>query len=173
MTDKAPRPEGALSNIPIYTVSEISGAVKRALAGEVGLVRIRGEISGFKRHASGHLYFRLKDEQAVLEAVCWRGTPARLSPKPEDGVDRGVIGPLTPHPGRPARTPRTATANPPAPPRPRGPHADAPPAAGAAASRARRLPPRPRRPRSRAGITRVSLKTRRSPRRRMSGRSRT
>jgi exodeoxyribonuclease VII large subunit len=100
MTDQAPRPEGALSNIPIYTVSEISGAVKRALEGEFGLVRIRGEISGFKRHASGHLYFRLKDDQAVLEAVCWRGTAARLSVKPEDGMDVVCTGRITAYPGR-------------------------------------------------------------------------
>jgi exodeoxyribonuclease VII large subunit len=97
---ETPRPESALTNIPVYTVSEISGAVKRILEGEFALVRVRGEISGFKRHASGHLYFRLKDEQAVLEAVCWRGTAGKLRLKPEDGMDVVCTGRITSYPGR-------------------------------------------------------------------------
>ena len=74
-------------NLREYTVSEISAALKRTVEGEYGRVRVRGEISGFKRAASGHLYFTLKDENAVLDSVCWKGTAARLSLDPEDGME--------------------------------------------------------------------------------------
>ena len=58
------------TNIAEYTVSELAFALKRTVEDAYGLVRVRGEISGFKRASSGHLYFSLKDEQAVLDAVC-------------------------------------------------------------------------------------------------------
>ena len=51
-----------VSNIPEYTVSEISGAVKRTLEGTFGRIRVRGEITELKRYPSGHIYFSLKDE---------------------------------------------------------------------------------------------------------------
>jgi exodeoxyribonuclease VII large subunit len=59
---------------------------------------VRGEISGFKRHSSGHAYFSLKDADAVLDAVSWRGT--RLTLKPEDGMEVVCVGRLTTYPGR-------------------------------------------------------------------------
>ncbi len=88
------------SNLPEYTVSEISAALKRTVEGEYGRVRVRGEISGFKRAASGHLYFTLKDENAVLDSVCWKGTAARLSLDPEDGMEVICEGRLTTYGGR-------------------------------------------------------------------------
>lgn len=88
------------SNLPEYTVSEISAALKRTVEGEYGRVRVRGEISGFKRAASGHLYFTLKDEDAVLDSVCWKGTAARLSLDPEDGMEVICEGRLTTYGGR-------------------------------------------------------------------------
>ncbi|MDH3232034.1 MAG: exodeoxyribonuclease VII large subunit, partial [Alphaproteobacteria bacterium] len=83
------------SNLPEYSVAEISAALKRTLEGEYGHVRVRGEISGFKRHTSGHLYMSLKDESAVLDAVCWRGTAGRLSIAPEDGLEVIATGRIT------------------------------------------------------------------------------
>jgi exodeoxyribonuclease VII large subunit len=83
------------SNLPEYSVTEISAALKRTLESEYGHVRIRGEISGFKRHTSGHLYMSLKDESAVLDAVCWRGTAGRLSIAPEDGLEVIATGRIT------------------------------------------------------------------------------
>jgi exodeoxyribonuclease VII large subunit len=83
------------SNLPEYSVSEISAALKRTLESEYGHVRVRGEISGFKRHSSGHLYMSLKDESAVLDAVCWRGTAGRLSVAPEDGLEVIATGRIT------------------------------------------------------------------------------
>jgi len=87
-------------NTPVFSVSEISGDLKRVVEDAFAFVRVRGEISGFKRAGSGHLYFRLKDEDAVLDAVCWRGSANRLSAVPEDGLEVIVTGRLTTYPGR-------------------------------------------------------------------------
>jgi exodeoxyribonuclease VII large subunit len=87
-------------NLPEFTVSEISQAVKRTLEGAFERVRVRGEISGFKRATSGHLYFALKDEEAKLDAVCWRGTAGRLAIKPEDGLEVIATGRISSYPGR-------------------------------------------------------------------------
>src|SRR5438105_12970328 len=88
------------SNLPEYTVSELSLALKRSIEDGFGQVRVRGEISGFKRHGSGHCYFALKDADAVLDAVCWRLTAVRLAIKPEDGMEVVCSGRLTTYPGR-------------------------------------------------------------------------
>jgi exodeoxyribonuclease VII large subunit len=88
------------SNLPEFTVSQISQAVKRTLEGAFERVRIRGEISGFKRAGSGHLYFALKDEEAKLDAVCWRSSACRLVVAPEDGIEVIAIGRISGYPGR-------------------------------------------------------------------------
>ena len=85
MTDSSSSPN-ALTNAPIFSVGEISGALKTTVEETFGRVRVRGEISGFKRPGSGHLYFTLKDDQAVLNGVCWKGSAGRLGIKPEDGI---------------------------------------------------------------------------------------
>ena len=87
-------------NIVEYTVSELSQALKRSIEDGFGYVRVRGEVSGFKRHGSGHCYFALKDTDAVLDTVCWRMTAIRLGIKPEDGMEVVCTGRLTTFPGR-------------------------------------------------------------------------
>jgi len=88
--------EPALNNIVEWTVSELSAALRRTVEDAYGFVRVRGEISGFKGASpSGHCYFRLKDDKAVLEAVIWKGTHARMRVKPEEGLDVIVSGKLT------------------------------------------------------------------------------
>jgi len=87
-------------NQPVFSVSELSGALKRTVEDAFSLVRVRGEISGFKRAASGHLYLALKDENAVMDAVCWKGIAARLDIKPQDGMEVVCKGRLTTYPGR-------------------------------------------------------------------------
>jgi exodeoxyribonuclease VII large subunit len=87
-------------NVAEYSVSELAGALKRTLEDGFGHVRVRGEISGFKRAASGHLYFALKDEGAVLDAVCWRTTARRLAALPEDGLEVVASGRITTYPSR-------------------------------------------------------------------------
>lgn len=87
-------------NLPEYSVSELSNALKRTVEDAYSYVRVRGEVSGFKRAASGHLYLALKDEDAVLDGVCWRGVAGRLAIQPEDGMEVIATGKLTTYPGR-------------------------------------------------------------------------
>ena len=68
---------GPGANAHEFTVSEISGAVKRLIEGEFGHVRVRGEIGRVSRPASGHIYFDLKDDRAVIAAVSWKGQAAK------------------------------------------------------------------------------------------------
>ncbi|KAF0112855.1 MAG: exodeoxyribonuclease VII large subunit [Rhodospirillaceae bacterium] len=89
-----------ISNLSEYSVTELSFALKRTVEEAFGLVRVRGEISGFKRHSSGHCYLRLKDEQAVLEAVIWKNVAMRLGITPEEGLEVVVSGRITTYPGR-------------------------------------------------------------------------
>lgn len=77
------------------SVSELSQAIKRTLEGRFDRVRVKGEISGFKRAASGHLYLMLKDENAALKSVCWKGNAARLGIIPEDGMEVIATGRIT------------------------------------------------------------------------------
>jgi exodeoxyribonuclease VII large subunit len=86
--------------LPEYTVSELGVAIRRTLEGNFERVRVRGEISGLKRAASGHLYLCLKDSEAVLDAVCWKTTALRLAVRPEDGLEVVATGRLTAYPGR-------------------------------------------------------------------------
>lgn len=90
----------AFGNVHEYSVSEISNAIKRTVEDQFGYVRLRGELSGFKRHSSGHLYMALKDDKAVIDGVMWRGNAARLGFRPEDGLEVVVTGKVTTYPGR-------------------------------------------------------------------------
>jgi len=87
-------------NQPVFSVSELSGALKRTVEDAFSFVRVRGEISGFKRAASGHLYLALKDENAVMDAICWKGVAAKLDLRPQDGMEVVCKGRLTTYPGR-------------------------------------------------------------------------
>ena len=97
-----PSAAGALAagNLPVLSVSELSFALKRTVEESFGRVRVRGEITSFKRAASGHLYFSLKDSDAVLDAVAWRATAGNFGVRPEDGMEVIVTGRLTTYPGR-------------------------------------------------------------------------
>ena len=88
-------------NLPEVTVSELSASLKRTVEDAYGYVRVRGEVSGYKGpHASGHAYFALKDENAKIDAVIWRGSFARMRIKPEEGLEVIVTGRLTTYPSR-------------------------------------------------------------------------
>lgn len=87
-------------NAQAMSVSELSLALKRTVEDRFGHVRVRGEISGFKRAASGHIYFCLKDDNARLDAVMWKGGAARLPFTPEDGLEVVATGKLTTYAGR-------------------------------------------------------------------------
>jgi exodeoxyribonuclease VII large subunit len=99
LNQPAPRPQSG-GNAAEYSVSELSGAIKRALEEGFGYVRLRGEISGFRgAHASGHCYFGLKDDKAKIDAVIWKMTYGRLKVKPEEGMEVIVQGRVTSYPG--------------------------------------------------------------------------
>jgi exodeoxyribonuclease VII large subunit len=87
-------------NAPALSVTELSMSLKRTIETSYGRVRVRGEISGFKRHASGHCYFSLKDEGACMDAVVWRSSAQSLAFRPEDGAEVIATGKLTTYPGR-------------------------------------------------------------------------
>jgi exodeoxyribonuclease VII large subunit len=88
-------------NTPVYSISEISSAIKRVLEDQFGVVRLRGEISGWRgAHSSGHCYFSLKDENAVINAVCWKGTYVKLQHKPEEGLEVIATGRISAYNGK-------------------------------------------------------------------------
>ena len=82
------------------TVSELSGRLKRHVEDAFGHVRVRGEVSGWKRVASGHCYLCLKDDAATIDGVMWKMSAARLAFAPADGVEVIASGKLTTYPGR-------------------------------------------------------------------------
>lgn len=83
------------SNAPEFTVSELSGAVKRTLEGEFGRIRVRGEVGRVVRARSGHIYYDVKDDRNTLACTTWKGQAARLSVQPEEGMEVIVTGRLT------------------------------------------------------------------------------
>lgn len=87
-------------NAEPLSITEVSNLLKRTVEDRFGFVRLRGELSGVKRAASGHVYLCLKDERAVLDGVMWRTTAQRLSFVPEDGLEVVASGKLTTYPGR-------------------------------------------------------------------------
>ena len=91
-------PEGV--NTPEFSVSELSGAVKRMVEGEFGFVRVRGEVGRVSRPRSGHVYMDLKDDRAVLAGVIWKGVANGLAVQPEEGMEVVATGRLTTFPGQ-------------------------------------------------------------------------
>jgi len=88
------------SNAPEFSVSELSGVVKRMIEGEFSRVRVRGELGRVSRPASGHIYLDLKDDRAVLAGVIWKGVATRLAHPPEEGMEVVATGRLTTFPGQ-------------------------------------------------------------------------
>ena len=98
MADETPAAQGSQSNLPEYSVSELANSLKRAVEDAFPYVRVRGEISGLKFNSSGHVYFDLKDDKAVLNAVMWRTTAQRLKIKPEPGLEVVCTGRVSTYP---------------------------------------------------------------------------
>ncbi len=91
---------GPGDNSAPFTVTELSGRLKRYVEDGFGHVRVRGELSGWKRVASGHCYMALKDDGAALDGVMWKMAAGRLAFAPTDGVEVIATGKLTTYPGR-------------------------------------------------------------------------
>ncbi|MEM1409518.1 MAG: exodeoxyribonuclease VII large subunit [Pseudomonadota bacterium] len=87
-------------NIPEFSVSELSGKLKRTIEDAYGYVRVRGELGRVTRAGSGHVYLDLKDERAVLSSVMWKGTAARQAVKPEQGMEVVATGRMSTFPGQ-------------------------------------------------------------------------
>jgi exodeoxyribonuclease VII large subunit len=82
------------------SVGQLSNRLKRMVEGEFGRVRLRGEISGWKRAVSGHCYLSLKDDAAVIDGVMWKGQAALIPFAAQDGIEVIASGKLTTYPGR-------------------------------------------------------------------------
>lgn len=88
-------------NTPEYSVSDLAGALKRTLEDAFGHVRLRGEISGYRGpHSSGHVYFSIKDQNAKIDAVIWKGVFGKLKFRPEEGLEVIATGRITTFPGK-------------------------------------------------------------------------
>src|ERR1700689_511735 len=88
------------SNLPEFSVAEISRLVKKTVEDTFGQVRVKGEISECKLHSNGHIYITLKDETAVLAAVVWRGQAGKLGIRPETGMEVVCTGRITTYMGQ-------------------------------------------------------------------------
>ncbi|MDP3256383.1 exodeoxyribonuclease VII large subunit [Bosea sp. (in: a-proteobacteria)] len=98
MDSESPKPVG---NTPEWSVSDLSGALKRTLEDAFGFVRVRGEISGYRGPVgSGHVYFSLKDANAKIDAVIWKGVFGRLKTKPQEGLEVIATGKITTFAGK-------------------------------------------------------------------------
>jgi len=84
----------------VYSVTEISNLLKGVVEDHFTGIQIRAELSSVKRHSSGHIYFSLKDEKAVLDGICWKGVASKLVTQPQDGLEVICTGRLTTFPGR-------------------------------------------------------------------------
>ncbi|MCX8996190.1 exodeoxyribonuclease VII large subunit [Rhizobiaceae bacterium BDR2-2] len=88
------------TNLAEFSVSELSGSIKRTIETAFDRVRVRGEVSGYRGpHSSGHAYFSLKDDKARIDAVIWKGTFSRLKVRPEEGMEVIATGKITTFPG--------------------------------------------------------------------------
>lgn len=87
--------DGTVGNLPEYGVGELAGAIKRTLEGAFARVRVRGELTEVKPYASGHIYLSLKEDNAKIEAVIWKGTVSRVGLKPENGMEVVATGRLS------------------------------------------------------------------------------
>lgn len=88
------------TNLTEFTVSELSGSIKRTIESAFDHVRVRGEISGYRGpHSSGHAYFSLKDDKSRIDAVIWKGTFSKLKYRPEEGMEVIATGRVTTFPG--------------------------------------------------------------------------
>ena len=89
-------------NIPEYSITELSTALKSTIEDKFGYVRIKGELSGVNNHSSGHIYLTLKDENAVINGIVWRSSVAKIKIRPEEGLEVICTGKISTgyNPGR-------------------------------------------------------------------------
>mgnify|MGYP000601437888 CR=1 FL=1 len=86
------------SNVPEFSVGELAFSLKKTLEDNYGRVRVRGELSRVSIAGSGHMYSALKDNDAVIDAVCWKGVMNKLSVRPEEGLEVICTGRISSYP---------------------------------------------------------------------------
>jgi len=82
-------------NIPEYGVSEFNDIFSETVRSAFSLIKIRGEISNLKKHYSGHIFFNLKDENSIINAVCWKSNAPNLLIEPEEGLEIVATGKIS------------------------------------------------------------------------------
>lgn len=92
---EAPAPVQAVQEPEILSVSDVNKAVKNTLESQYRLLWVKGELSNFKAHTSGHFYFSLKDSKAQISAVMFRGFNQGMKFKPKDGMEVIIRGKIT------------------------------------------------------------------------------
>ncbi|MEM1377192.1 MAG: exodeoxyribonuclease VII large subunit [Pseudomonadota bacterium] len=95
MVDIAANADSTGSNVSEFSVSELSGAIKRTMEDAFGRVRVRGELGRVSRPASGHVYLDLKDDRSVIAGVIWKGAASKLPIRPEEGLEVIATGRIT------------------------------------------------------------------------------
>lgn len=98
IADKTETTAPTLSNVPEMSVSDLANSLKRTLEETFSHIRVRGELSGIKIATSGHLYGDIKDVDANINIVCWRGTLSKLPLRPEEGMDVVITGRVSSYP---------------------------------------------------------------------------
>ncbi len=83
-----------------FSVSEISELIQKTLSKNFSNIKVKGEVSGLKKHSSGHIYFDIKDGNAVLNCVMWRGNASKIKFNLEDGLEILITGSLSSYPLR-------------------------------------------------------------------------
>ena len=90
----------SLTNVPEFSVGDLAFSLKRTLEEQYGRIRVRGELSRVSIASSGHMYSSLKDENAVIDAVCWKGVLSKIALRPEEGLEVIVTGRISTYPQR-------------------------------------------------------------------------
>ena len=87
--------ENLKNNIPEYSVSEFNSLIKETISSAFDMIKIRGEISNLKKPSSGHIYFTLKDEDSVINAVFFKNNVINSNFKIEEGMEVVGIGKIS------------------------------------------------------------------------------
>ena len=87
--------EPQATNAPEFTVSELTGSVKKTLEGTFGRVRVRGEVGRVMIARSGHIYYDIKDDKNVIACTTWKGQVEGLGVMPEEGLEVIITGKLS------------------------------------------------------------------------------
>lgn len=88
------------SNVPEFSVSELAFSLKKTLEDNFSRVRVKGEIGRVTRASSGHVYTNIKDDNASIDAICWKGVVSGLSVQPEEGMEVICVGKISTYPQR-------------------------------------------------------------------------